>query len=106
MPLGPDAAFGRLGATLVERLPDIAGKVSGLTRIEDAFNRLEHGCGRQQPQSGDMPELVQLEAVDGEVGLGGVVDNLLGFRVGAAGRTFAGEAGGPLIGESWLLVWK
>src|SRR5687768_7962970 len=68
--LHPRPEPGGLAPTFLERVPDLGGKVDRCAAVQDRFNRLQHGCGRHESQGGDVPQLIELEAIDREVTVG------------------------------------
>ncbi len=104
MALNPGAEPLGLASALLKRLPDGRRKVSWLTCGKDILQGLEHRCRWHETEGGHVPELIELEAKDGDVdGLRRLIDDALGPVVDPAGRSLGREPRGPAIGE-WFLV--
>ena len=105
MEIDPWGLFGCLGAALGELPQDRRGKGG---RFAGGQNR---GQGRIQlwwgwlPEYGDMVDVVQLQAIHRQVDrASGGRDRCLGLDVRHTGGSFAGEAGGPVIGDGFLFA--
>ncbi len=105
--LNPSSAVALLPPAFRERLQDGSREVGGFTGGKDVGQGPVKVVWWRIAKHRHVIAAVELEAVDAEVNVGRGEECVLGGEIGFAGRSLAGEAGNPVVGDGlrFRLLW-